>query len=126
MIRLSEFIPKGGGRNLLARGWIITGVNPLTGNAFESIRTWCVEAEIRLRFGLGGRSIRSGMVMNTVQVEFADGCDLLCRAELKAIFRKGVFIPGAIQPDFHPDRETVYGNRLVTFVVWICSECPSH
>jgi hypothetical protein len=64
--------------------------------------------------------------MNRGQVEVADGSNLFCRPYLKAIFGKGVFIPGAIQPDFHPDRETVYGNRFVPFVVWICSQCPSH
>ena len=126
MIGLSEFTPGGGRRSLLARGLIITGVNPLSGNAFESIRTCWGHAEIRLQFGVGGRSIRSAMVMNSVQVECADGCNLLCRAEPEAIFRKGVFIPGAIEPYFHPDHETVYGNRFVAFIVWICSKCPSH
>src|SRR5687767_6712802 len=29
------------------------------------------------------------MVINRVHVERADGCDLLCRAKLKAVFRKG-------------------------------------
>ena len=39
MIRLSESTPNSGGRQRLTRGAIITGVNPLSGNAFESIKT---------------------------------------------------------------------------------------
>lgn len=64
--------------------------------------------------------------MNTAQVQFADYCDLFGRAELKAVLREGMFMPGAIQPDFHPDCETVYGNRFVAFVVGSFSKFPSH
>ena len=66
------------------------------------------------------------MVINDRDRECADEFNLFCRDQLEATFWEGMFVPGAIEPNVHADRETVHGNRFVPFVLRSFSEFPSH
>lgn len=95
-MRLSELTLPDGNRTLLVRDLTIAILNPLGRNALESVRMQRVEAGGRRGVGLSGGPIRPWMVMNIVEFELADECDLFRRVKGKSTFWKGVFIPGAL------------------------------